>query len=69
MERCLAEQIGRLREAEGFSSARTVRQLFDASVLAAAQNHPNAREIRLEDVSEAFAEVAASGKKRCIGFV
>lgn len=69
VERCLAEQIGRLRGAEGFSSARTVRQLFDASVLAAAQNHPNVREIRLEDVSEAFAEVAASGKKRCIGFV
>ena len=56
------------RSVEDFASARTVRKLFDSSVIAAAQNHPDLRTIECVDLEEAVSEVEAKPRCRRVGF-
>ena len=65
----LLEVTGELRGAEGFSFARSVRKLFDRSVIAAAQAHPQVREIRISDVQKAADGIVAVTTPRArVGF-
>ena len=65
----LPEKIGLVRRSvENFASARTVRKLFDSSVMSAAQNHPDLRAIACEDLDEAISEVEAASRCRRVGF-
>ena len=65
----LPETMGMVRRSvEDFASARTVRKLFDSSVIAAAQNHPDLRTIECVDLEEAVSEVEAKPRCRRVGF-
>lgn len=66
----LPARMGRLRGTRGFAAARTVRKLFDLSVITAAQKHPDKREIYLSDVDEGIETlIQDSGKDRIVGFI
>lgn len=66
----LCEKVGSLRQLEGFANGRTVRKLYDASVLSAAQCHPQLRIITRCDLEWAFAELAPpASTTRFVGFV
>lgn len=64
----LPARMARLRGIEGFAQARTARSLFDRAVLAAAQAHPDVRELREADLDEATAELAGERAARAVGF-
>lgn len=65
----LDEKIGSLRNLNGFANARTVRKLYDATVLSAAQLHPQTRSVTTRDLESAFAEAhECSSRVSRVGF-
>ena len=61
--------VSSMRSADDFANARSVRNLFDRSVIAAAQSHPQLRKILAGDVDEASLEIGDVGcARRRIGF-